>query len=496
MTSGIENALDGIDLGDKRLNARSKKLLENLFANPAASINAANHGWSETMAAYRLLDNDAVTPAKLLAPHQQATRVRVAQHPVVIFAQDTTELDFSGHPPKGSGPLNSLKQRGFLDHTQLAYTPEGVCLGVVDVDIWARKDEGFGDSKKRQHDPLETKEKFRWLQGYRTACDWQRATPDTRIISVSDSEGDIYELFTEVEGQGEGAAEFVIRSGKIRNLTELDPDAPNGRKVHRKLEQAAAEASILAVRRLELPRTPKREPRSATLEIRARRVELKPPYRKHSSPQTVEVNVVLVREVDPPPGVEPIEWLLLTTLPIGTANEVLFVVDCYTGRWPIEIFFHILKSGCRVERIQLETDKQVFRGLMMYKIVAWRIQYLTMLGRECPNLPCDALFTASEWKPVWKIVQKTSIPRKAPKLGEFLMMVGKLGGHNGRAKEAPPGPMAIWVGLRRMTDFAIAWQAFQAKPKVEPPISTARRGFQAKPKGEPPISEAQQIRCV
>lgn len=467
MAMEIGNEFDGIDLGDQRLNQRSRKLLDTLSADPAASINGSCQGWAETQAAYRFLDNDNIPPEKILAPHQQATRHRIAQHPVVLIAQDTTELDYSEHPPAGAGPLNSEKQRGFLDHSHIAFTPEGLCLGIVEVEIWARSDEGFGESKKRQHDPLETKEKFRWLQGYRYASDLQRQIPQTQIISVSDREGDIYELFVEFAKQQEGTADYVIRAGKKRCLAEPDPS--DGAEVHRKLQEELNEAPLITMRQLELPRTPKRKPRTAMLEVRARRVKLRAPYRKHTTLPDVEVNVVLVREVNPPSDDEPVEWLLITTLPIDTVEQVLLVVDYYTGRWPIEVFFRVFKAGCRVEKIRLETAVRLRRSLMFYKIIAWRILYLTMLGRECPELPCDVLFTPDEWKPVWKITRKEPIPDVAPSLSEFLLMLGELGGHNGRAADGPPGAQSLWIGIRRMTDFALAWRAFGPEQHVTTP---------------------------
>ena len=467
MVMDIGNELDMIDLGDQRLNDRSKKLLETFFADPAASINSACQGWAETQAAYRFFDNGIVCLEKILAPHQEATRARIAEYPVVLIAQDTTELDYSDHPPTGAGPLNSEKQRGFLNHSHIAFTPGGLCLGVVEVDIWARTDEGFGTAKERQYDPLETKEKFRWLEGYRHACQLQEQVPQTQIVSVADSEGDIYELFVEVEKQGTAAADYVIRAGKTRSLPELDPEA--GPSTYRKLQQEMDKAPVITVRQLELPRTPKREAREATLEIRAQRVRLKPPYRKHMKLPEVEINVVLVRETNAPVDVDAVEWMLITTLPISTVNEVLLVVDYYTGRWPIEVFFRVYKTGCQVERIQLETSARLLPCLMLYKIVAWRVLYLTMLGRECPELPCDVLFTEDEWKPVWKITREEPIPKNAPNLSEFLLLLGQLGGHNGRTKDGAPGPQSLWVGIRRMTDFAMAWRAFGPEKHVTSP---------------------------
>ena len=100
MCAGIADELQGIDLGDKRLNKRSKQVIEALAANPEASINASCQGWSETLAAYRFFDNDAVAPEQILWPHRQATQGRMRAHPVVLIAQDTTELDYTQHPPK------------------------------------------------------------------------------------------------------------------------------------------------------------------------------------------------------------------------------------------------------------------------------------------------------------------------------------------------------------------------------------------------------------
>ncbi len=458
MVMEIGNELDTIDLQDQRLNDRSKRLLELLFADPTASINSACQGWTETQAAYRFFDNDNVQPKRILRAHQEATCVRIAQHPVVLIVQDTTELDYTNHPPTGAGPLNFKKQRGFLDHSHIAFTPVGLCLGVVDANIWARTDEGFGNSKKREYDPFETKETFRWLEGYRQACVIAQQVPQTQIISVADREGDIYEVFVEAEEQREAAADYVIRSGKPRSLPELDPEA--GPSTYCKLAQEMNEAPLITVRQLDLPRTPQRKARMATLEVRAQQVGLKPPYRKHATLPKIDINVVLVREINPPADDEAIEWLLITSLPISTAEEVLLVVDYYTGRWPIEIFFRIFKTGCQVERIQLETSARLLPCLMLYKIIAWRVLYLTMLGRQCPELSCDVLFTDDEWKPVWKVTCEEPIPDSAPSLSTFLLLLGELGGHNGRTKDGSPGPQALWVGIRRMTDFATAWRAF------------------------------------
>lgn len=455
--TALRDELEGVDLGDERLNRRVVKVLENLAINPQASVNAAHQGWSETQAAYRLFDNERVSQEQILEPHREATLERIAQHPVVLIAQDTTELDFTPHAPRGAGPLTSPNRRGFLDHTSLAMTPQRLPLGVVDFDLYARSDEGFGESKKRQYEPLETKETFRWLQGYRQACAVARAVPETQVVSVADCEGDLYEVFLEAQQAG-GEAEYVVRAGKNRSLTERDPEA--GDAAYVKLRDAIAEAPALGNEQLELGRTPQRKARTAPVEIRAQAVQIKAPYRRHERLPNLTLNVVWVREVDPPEGVEPLDWLLITSLPIDSLEQVLQVVDYYAVRWTIEVYFRVLKTGCRVEEIQLETEARLRPCLMLYRIIAWRVLYLTILGRECPDLPCDVVFTAAEWMAVYRIVRQSDPPEDPPPLSEFLRILAVLGGYNDRRNERPPGPQSIWIGLRRMTDFAQAWLTF------------------------------------
>jgi hypothetical protein len=468
----IDDELHTLHLGDRRLNDRGRRLLARFFAQPQASINAACHGWAETQAAYRFFDHDEVRPERLLHPHQQATRQRMAQHPVVLLVQDTTELDYTDHPVAGAGPLTSTQRRGFYDHSHIAFTPAGLCLGVLAVDLWARTDDGFGESKKRQYDPLETKETYRWLRGYQLACRTAARLPQTQIISVADCEGDLYEVFVAAAQAPPAArAEYVIRVGKDRALTDRDADA--GADSYRKLRPTLAAAPVVARRQLDLPRTPQRAARTATLVIRAQRVSLKAPYRKHTRLPDLTVGVVLVQEVGAAADVEPIEWLLVTSLPIDTAAQVLQVVDYYTGRWPIEVYFRVYKSGCRVEDVHLETAARLLPCLILYKIVAWRVLYVMLLGRELPELPCEVVFAPEEWKPVWRVTTQAALPERPPSLGEFVAVLGRLGGHNGRKGDGAPGAEVLWRGIRRMADLALAWQTFG--PEAHSQTPTARR---------------------
>lgn len=456
MCHGITMEFEGIDLGDQRLNRRAAVVGEALAADPAASVNAACNGWADTQAAYRLFNNDSVQPERILQAHVEQTQRRIAEHGVVLLVQDTTELDFSNHPTEDAGLLNREDRFGFYDHSHLAITPERLCLGVCDVEWFSRTPESLGKSAERRPDPIETKESFRWLKGYRLACQLAGEHPDTQIVSVADCECDIYDIFLEADSH-ETPADFVIRARVDRSLPERDPHA--GGWAYKKVRTEVAAAEPLATRVIELPQTPKREGRTATLEIRAVGVTVKPPHARSRLPQ-VTYNVVLVEEVGGPQDGTDVSWLLITSLPIDSVAEVERVIDYYTARWTIEVFFRVYKSGCRVEEIQLETNHRLQNCLMFYKVIAWRVMYLTFLGRECPEMPCDVMFDEAEWKSVWKVVTDDPLPEAAPTLEEFLPILAQLGGYNRRTTDGPPGPQAIWTGIRRMTDFALAWQAF------------------------------------
>jgi hypothetical protein len=187
------------------------------------------------------------------------------------------------------------------------------------------------------------------------------------------------------------------------------------------------------------------------VEIRALAVTVKPPHARNSM-QPVTVNVVLVEEVGGPGDGTDVSWQLLTSLPIDTLEDVLLIVSYYGQRWTVEIFFKILKTGCSVEKLQLETTARLKNALALYEIIAWRIMYLTYLNRTDPNAPCDQYFAPQEWKSIWLVTKKTPPPVQPPTLAEFVRLLTQLGGYNNRAKERQPGPLPFWIGLRRMYD--------------------------------------------
>lgn len=457
MCEGIADELRGINFGDKRLNKRSSVIIQSLAANPEASINAACEGWGETLAAYRFFNNADVTPEQILEPHREATQRRMREQSVVLIVQDTTELDYTKHPPKDARCLNQDSRFGLFLHAHLAVTPDKLCLGVVEAEYFDRAPESLGQAKKRRTLPIEEKESFRWLKGYRLACQLAAKCRETRIVSIADREADIYDIFVDAHQQEGLRADYIIRAQEDRSTLERNREA--GPKVYCKVRDEVTRSNLLTTRTIELNETPKRAARQAILEIRAITVQVKPPHARAYLP-SVTHNVVLVTEVGGPGDGTDVSWLLLTTLPIETVDDVLRIIDYYVARWAVEIYFRTLKTGCRVEEIQLETTHRLKNCLAFYQIIAWRVIHLTYLNRTSPTLPCTAVFTASEWKSVWRVVTKQPLPKRPPQLSEIMVLLSQLGGYNNRVADAPAGPQSIWIGLRRMTDFATAWMAF------------------------------------
>ena len=188
------------------------------------------------------------------------------------------------------------------------------------------------------------------------------------------------------------------------------------------------------------------------------------PARRGKKLQEVTFWAVLAEELDPPPGEDPVSWLLLTSTPVTTLEVAQRTLVQYLRRWDIEVFHRVLKSGCRVEAIQLKAEGAVRNCITLYSILACRILYLTHLGRHCPELPASAVFEEAEWRGTCAVAAmrwKKGDPKQEPTLGEFMALVARFGGHLGRKSDGPPGAQSIWQGLARVRDFACGWEAAQ-----------------------------------
>jgi hypothetical protein len=446
--SALAAELTRIDLGDQRRNRRAEKLLEALGHKPTVSIPAACGGWDETKAAYRLFDHPAVTAERVLAPHVACTQERLRAHRRVLCVQDTTELDYTTKPGiAGLAPLNYETRRGLYLHPTLALTPERVPLGLLDAYSWAREPGSLGQDKDPNR-ALEEKESVRWVDGFAHVNELAEQLPDTRLTYIADREGDIYDLFVEAPCPERGADWLVRVQHQERFLT-----------AGRKLRAVLAAAPVLTEVTFDKPASNGRPARTVHQQIKAVRVTLKAPSRPDRTLAHVTVTALLAFEPNPPAGEDPLVWVLLTNLPVETPEQALEKLSWYLCRWQIEVYFKVLKSGCRVEQLQLETRERLEPALAFYMIIAWRVLYLTMLGRECPEMPCDTVFADEEWKAVYLVTQRKLPPEQPPSLDTMVRMVATLGGFLNRKSDGFPGPKTLWIGLQRVPDFVLALEA-------------------------------------
>jgi hypothetical protein len=474
LSEWVRDEMEGVDLHDRRLNERLKLILDQLGRRPTASIPAACGGHAEMAAAYRFFDNDHVGFEAVLEPHIEATRRRMAEQPVVLLTQDTTELDLT-RPDRqvvGAGPMDGGDRRGVFLHPLMGFTPDGTPLGTLYAEAWTRADAPATPkakrAQKRKHTPIEEKESVRWLDAYRQANREASELEATQFVCLADSEADIYELLEEAQAEC-GRVDWLIRACQDRALREEPSFAGETPALRdRLLSEGVLFTHTINVRGRgdaktgcdDRRRRQPRQPRTAEVAVRAARVTLRAPWRHDRKLTDTPVNAVLVTEVNPPAADVPVEWVLLTSLPIDGVEEVRQVIQYYCVRWMIEVFFRTLKTGCRVEQRQFEHIDRFLPCLAVYLIVTWRTLYVCRLGREFPAISCEAVFEPDEWKSVYRVVREEWPPPEAPPLREMVRMVAQLGGYVNRSREDDPGPQTVWLGMQRLHDFAKCWRIF------------------------------------
>ena len=453
-----EEEFMNVDLGDLRLNKRLVKLGRQFYSRPGALIPEACRSASASNAAYRFMKNKRTSMSKILSPHYRATVNRIKNYDVVLAVQDTSSLNYTTlKSTEGLGPINTKKDSavGLELHDTLAFTTEGIPLGLLDVQCWARPKNDSKEKDKKA--PIEEKESFKWIKSYRSVSKIQKECKRTRLVSVGDREADIYELFAE-KSKDKSSADILVRSERSRRRKVEDASSEEETNVYlwEKLEKQAVSATI----DIHIPRQRNRKARTAVAEIRYAPVTLVPPKRKsHLSP--IPIWAVYIVEKDSPAGIPPIEWMLLTTVATNTPEEAIERTQWYVKRWGIEIYHRTLKSGCRIEDIQLSNAARIESCLAIDMVVAWRIYHLTKLGQETPDLPCTEYCEEDEWKALVCFINEThEIPETPPTIREFHRMVASLGGFLNRKCDNNPGIQTTTRGLEVLDTIKKVWQIF------------------------------------
>jgi hypothetical protein len=438
------------ELGDQRRVNRLLRLARDFYARPVANIPQACGSRAKTKAAYRFFDEKDNTMEKILAPHYQSTTNRISQEKIVLSVQDTTYLNYSTHPAtENLGPIGTSVDGfiGLIVHDTMAFNLDGTPLGLLDVQCWARDPEEFGKRHRRHELPIEEKESYKWLKSFQATHEAQKRCPNTVIVSVGDRESDIYELFQMALDDPKGP-KLLVRAERDRLLSDG--------QTH--LWDHVADQPVSGVREIQIPKRGKMSARDAKLEVRFANVTLKPPKRKQDL-NTLTVWAILAEEVDYPDGVEPLKWILITTVDVDSFEDAVERLDWYTLRYWIEVYHKTLKSGCKIEQRQLGKADRIESCLAIDMVVGWRIFHLTKLGRETPDVPCTVFFEDAEWKALVAYKTQNIVPpEKPPTLRDAMRMVASLGGFLGRKSDGEPGTKTLWLGLQRLDDITEMWK--------------------------------------
>jgi hypothetical protein len=498
----VENETKNVKINDKRLAKRFGVILNALGNHPNVSIPAASGGRNDMLAAYRFFNNDKVDFDTILSSHIKASLERIQTQPIVICANDTSEIDLTmpQQQVRGTGHLDGSKRRGFFHHPTEAFTPNGVALGFVHAENWVRPDPPSGSKKERQNErkskSIDQKESGRWVRSYDAVCQLKSQASETQFVYVADSESDIYEMIAQGNLQSD-QADFVIRACQNRALQSAPVDRDDSdQRLSQYLFDAAKKRPVLYTQKVQVrartsqkvkadksqKRKQNRDAREANIEVRATPVTLRAPKRRGETLPDITVHAVFAEERNVPEGEIPVRWVLLTSLPITDDVQVYRIIEYYQIRWLIEINFRTLKSLFKVESLQFETLDRYLTCFAVYMIATWRAMYICYYSRTSPDASCEQVFERSEWRSVYQFVHEKPSPDTPLTMQEMVRLIGGLGGwvhQKLKSSQEPgvesmlssrslpiktastePGPQTLCIGLLRLHDISQCWDTF------------------------------------
>jgi hypothetical protein len=429
---------------DKRINERFLSICENMANSIGATIPDICEDWAQTKATYRFLSND---------------RVSEACSGTILILHDTTEFTYKRKGEHDLGLIHRTKLKGraglveytlreILMHASLAITPEGLPLGLSSVKFWTRKKfKGTNALKKKINPtrvPIEEKESIRWIQNLRDTN--SLFDNPAQFIHIGDRENDIYEFFSEAENLG---TNFLVRAC----VNRLADDTTISDILGREEPSFTREISFIDQNNKEI---------SIRVAVKFKRMEIHPPIGKEDRYPSLDLIFINAHEIGDPVDREPINWNLVANISAKSNQEIWDMINWYKRRWSIEIYFKILKTICRAEESKLRASDRLARLIAILSIMSWRIHWMTMLSREADKMPVKIAFDPLEISILDKIVPRKNAEIKTSTVQHYLHKVARLGGYLARASDPPPGPLVIWRGLMKLSDFRLALSGFES----------------------------------
>jgi hypothetical protein len=444
------------ELGDRRRTHRLVQMARCLAQTPTGRLPQAFPDWRDLKAAYRFLDHLEYGPEEIQQAHRQQTLAACRQPGEYLLIEDTTELDYSTHRrTEQLGFIGNGRGRGIWLHSTLAVQvegwksddqPEGVAVGLLGQTSWIRTSQGLRYQNWRQR-MSRRRESDRWAK---VVDEIGRPAPGARWIYVADRESDFHEPIQRCRRNG---ADFIIRGYRDHSLAGAEES----------LFEALAKAPVQGVSRVQLRGRNGEPAREATVSLRSCRVTLKGPWRPQGVQEDVEVNVVEAREMAPPPGVEPLHWILLTSLPCQGLGALKRIVARYALRWWIEQYHKALKSGAGIEESQLERGFRIENLVAVLGVVAVRLVNTQWLARNRPDEPVEP---ESFGESALKILSaKYGAPEGGWTNRSALIAVARLGGFLARKHDGMPGWQTIWRGWSKLMWMCEGLEILKEKAK-------------------------------
>jgi hypothetical protein len=469
-TIGIE-LINSSWFGDLRLSKRLGHIVSQLLLNFGHSLPQSMGNKHQTKTAYSFMSHKKVDLEGLYSSdaYRLKEQVRVFSGHTYLALSDTTTLNYTTNK---SAPridyLDRIKQKGYYMHTLMLCDAQGCPEGLLRSGFYNRRAEDLHKSTKVSSgtvskQPIEEKESYRWLEDLQTLHTLFGTLTQHRFVHVMDREGDIFEVFSAPRYDH---IHILCRLHHDRKV--VDKDLRIKALVSQQSSIGELEITFLDHRKKDLKdQGAKRVKRKAVLEIRIASVKVDVPhdlkrYQKDKDYKPLDLYVIHTREIPNPDTLsgefEPLEWFLITSLPVQTAQQAIEAIQYYTNRWRIEDFHLVLKEGAKVEDFQYEDDHQLKNALTVYAIVAIQVLRLRCLDKTKPNHPCQILgFQPQAYEIVAEFlikVKKVKITKQAqPTVRDFIQLLMILGTGNPKAT----GVRALWKGLR---DFDLIYQTF------------------------------------
>lgn len=426
--------------GDARLDARLVESVEAMSAKSEASI-IGSCGTYGAKGFYGLLSNEKFKFNEIQKASGEATGERIETSGIeeVLLVQDTMDMNMKGHEKTAGLGYSSDKTKGIKVHSCLAMAPDGTNLGLASQSYKTRaeaKNEASKEEKQRRS--IEDKESNRWLETGREAM---KIVPENvTAIHVCDREGDFYELYAETLTL---ESKFVIRVSQDRATVDGD-------NTMQQIRRTAA----CGVADITIPRDTRKNVAAQTIEMEiayCAATIARPKRVTQDAPKQLTLNLVRITEITL--ADDPIEWILATNMPLENSDDALKIVTFYTHRWKIERFHFILKSGCKVEKIQQRSYSRILPVLFIYSIIAAFILSITYFARNSPSTPCDSFLSEIEWKTLYRLVNRSPKPPIRPySIASAVAFLGELGSFKHKPSDGDYGVLSVWKGLFRLFD--------------------------------------------